>query len=602
MTRLTPVLLALASLLASPASAQQRPAPEPSRGLLAWYPLAGTAVDALSGAPARGVGLRAVEGPQGQGSGALWFDGVRSFADLGDRLQPGRFTVSAWIRPERVETPQVVVSKIRNLPGHYQRNLELRVEPGGRLFLQAPGGAAWDGVTGQRAVSPGRWTHVAATYDGARAQLWVDGEPDGPPLEVAYAQTRTPIFVGARPESGGRDGRTVAGPAFFFQGAIADVRLWDRALGAPELREAAGRSAPRPPVPEPGPAQGLAQPVARLPLDGDARDATGQADGRVVGPLRVAEDRQGNPGGALAFPGRDGWVDLGVRVEPERLSISAWVRLSRLDDDQVIFSKWSSPPGSSGDRWLELRVDRGGRVVFALPSGTLSRAQQVRSGRPIAQGRWTHLAAVYDGAQATLYVNGAIEGQARLEPFEAARGPAFLGGRPDQRGQGVRPWTSLTGRLDEVLLFRGALRPQDVAALASGAPFPPPAPPPGPGQDDDVAAFLLTVDRFVARYDQAVIQRKAGEVQELEGRILKALEEAERDARADRNLRVAGYVRRAAADLREAKGELDAMSLDRKRSALHGLSEALWNDLVEDVDGLPFEDPRVHGRSRGRWY
>ena len=58
----------------------------------------------------------------------------------------------------------------------------------------------------------------------------------------------------------------------------------------------------------------------------------------------------------------------------------------------------------------------------------------------------------------------------------------------------------------------------------------------------------------------------------------------------------------AAADLRQERGALDAMSLDRKRSALHGLSEALWNDLVEDVDSLPFEDPRVQGRNRGRWY
>ncbi|WP_242360120.1 MULTISPECIES: LamG domain-containing protein [unclassified Anaeromyxobacter] len=253
----TLALLALALVLPAVATAQARsidPYGRPSaspvsveldRGLVASYPLDGDAVDRVTRRPARVVGARPLEGHDGRPRGALWFDGARAWVVLGDALQLPRFTIAAWIRPDATDRVMAIVSKIRNLPGHYEKNLELRLDPGGRLFLHVPGGGDWDAAQGQRALEPGRWVHVAATYDGRRAQLWVDGVRDGAPLEVAYAQTRTETFIGARPEGGGRDGRTPAGPTFAFQGGIEDVNFWDRALGDAELLAVAGRAPPR---------------------------------------------------------------------------------------------------------------------------------------------------------------------------------------------------------------------------------------------------------------------------------------------------------------------------------------------------------------------
>jgi hypothetical protein len=222
MTRTRTFAAALALALPLAALAQGRA--DPQRGLLAWYPFDGNAVDQVTRTPARLSGTRPIEGHDGRPQGALWFDGARSWVGLGDALQPQRFTISAWIRPDVTDRVMAIVSKIRNLPGHYERNFELRLEPGGRLLLQVPSGHGWDAAQGQRPIAPGRWTHVAATYDGARAQLWVDGVRDGAPLDVAYAQSRTETAIGARPEGGGRDGRTPSGPTFFFAGAIEDVR------------------------------------------------------------------------------------------------------------------------------------------------------------------------------------------------------------------------------------------------------------------------------------------------------------------------------------------------------------------------------------------
>jgi hypothetical protein len=43
------------------------------------------------------------------------------------------------------------------------------------------------------------------------------------------------------------------------------------------------------------------------------------------------------------------------------------------------------------------------------------------------------------------------------------------------------------------------------------------------------------------------------------------------------------------------------MSLDRKRSAVAGLAESLWNDLVQDLDATPLgEDDRSDRRDDRR--
>ena len=152
MTRSAP---ALALALALPLAAAAQVRPDLQRGLAASYALDGDAVDAVSRARATPVATRPVEDRNGVRNGALWFDGVRSAVNVGARLQPARFTVSAWVRPEANDRVMVIVSKIRNLPGHWAKNLELRVDPGGRLFLHVPSGQGWESVTGARPVPVG---------------------------------------------------------------------------------------------------------------------------------------------------------------------------------------------------------------------------------------------------------------------------------------------------------------------------------------------------------------------------------------------------------------------------------------------------------------
>jgi hypothetical protein len=103
-----------------------------------------------------------------------------------------------------------------------------------------------DANGGGAPVSPGRWHHIAGTYDGTRLQLYVDGRPRGRPLDHTglIAPMQKDNFVSL----GSEEGRTLE-PGIthnrYFKGLIDEVAIYNRALSAQEIAdiERAGRQA-----------------------------------------------------------------------------------------------------------------------------------------------------------------------------------------------------------------------------------------------------------------------------------------------------------------------------------------------------------------------
>ena len=71
----------------------------------------------------------------------------------------------------------------------------------------------------------GEWHHVAATYDGTSASLYLDG-----------SIVASSAFAGDVGDSSTwRIGAYGATPTGFYGGTIDDVRIYDRALGADQI-------------------------------------------------------------------------------------------------------------------------------------------------------------------------------------------------------------------------------------------------------------------------------------------------------------------------------------------------------------------------------
>jgi hypothetical protein len=256
----------------------------------------------------------------------------------------------------------------------------------------------------------------------------------------------------------------------------------------------------------------------------------------------------------------------------------------------AIFSKYSTARRPY-DEWLEVGLDAAGRVVLTLP--VQSARDRLVSSRRLAPGRWAHVAATFDGEQARIYVDGEPDAETSLPAFDASPGPAFAGGRPEANGRRARLGTSFDGRLDDLVVFRGALGPQAIQVLFAPERY---GPGHGGGEEDDDRHDLVRVDRLLASFDAACAQRSGQRLLDVEGRVAQEIEGELREQRSERDRERTQRLRRVLQEWNGLRGRVDAVSLDRKRSLLVELSEAAWLELAEALD----QDPWTHEAPRSR--
>ncbi|MCC6696680.1 MAG: LamG domain-containing protein [Candidatus Hydrogenedentes bacterium] len=160
-------------------------------------------------------------------------EGAHAVVNASSGLNPTHITISLWFRTGDLPIESQVPLLVKSLPQHtepwYQYGLFLmdtREHPhavafygsaGGRLVLAEASSVDWGS----------NWNHLAATYDGATARVYVNGSEAthaavDPALLDAYD---TPILLGAYANLPKAIGNC-------FNGAIAEARLYDGALDA----------------------------------------------------------------------------------------------------------------------------------------------------------------------------------------------------------------------------------------------------------------------------------------------------------------------------------------------------------------------------------
>ncbi|KMO94602.1 LamG domain-containing protein [Streptomyces roseus] len=161
-----------------------------------------------------------VTGSEGHAETALHLDGGGAHVDLGDpgalRFGGKPYSIEAWIKPTVHDVPALARS------GEYV----LGVDAAGALSLTHDGAPAPLLSTGT--VPTDVYTHVAATFDGTTAKLYLGGKPAGSgPLPFTPA-TGAATRVGSDPA--GRAGE-------HFEGDIDELRVWNRVRSESELAE-----------------------------------------------------------------------------------------------------------------------------------------------------------------------------------------------------------------------------------------------------------------------------------------------------------------------------------------------------------------------------
>lgn len=167
-------------------------------------------------------------------------------------------------------------------------------------------------------------------------------------------------------------------------------------------------------------------------------------------------------------------LNAGGGREWPQVTLAVWVRLDRLGapfQSLLHTDGWNeNNPGQV--HWM---VTKATTMRLALIGNTLAPGSNELSGFPDSrtpvlpeQGRWVHLATVYDSPKRTVrfYLNGRLDS----ESHQAIAHPARLG--PAQIGNWDTQDRKLSGRVDELLLLGRAMSDDEVRALfEAGNPY-----------------------------------------------------------------------------------------------------------------------------------
>jgi hypothetical protein len=224
--------------------------------LIGWWKLdegSGTTATDSSGngndASFQGAPVWVEDGKLGK---ALRFNGSSDYLAAPDSesldINGDQVSMAAWINGEDWPAANHIVRKVADTgTGSIYM---IRVQPDTvRVYLNTSAGESL--IQGTKALPTNEWNHVAVTYNGAEAHIYVNGEVDVS-MDVSGELTQSDNEL--------RIGR--GEPAGYFMGMIDDVRLYNHGLTESELLSAMEGS-------------GAAYPLARGP---DPKDGALHAD------------------------------------------------------------------------------------------------------------------------------------------------------------------------------------------------------------------------------------------------------------------------------------------------------------------------------------
>lgn len=153
-------------------------------------------------------------------------------------LDVNTYTLSAWVRYTGIENDQTLGRwEVLEKAGSYWMNVRTNglIRVGG-FYGGCSGPNVWQFFDSTRAIPVGRWKQVTSTYDGTWLRVYIDGRAAGAKqVSGRTCVSGEPLAVGAK------NNPTKGLLEAFWDGRMDDVRIYDRALSADEVRQLAAR-------------------------------------------------------------------------------------------------------------------------------------------------------------------------------------------------------------------------------------------------------------------------------------------------------------------------------------------------------------------------
>jgi len=404
-----------------------------------WNGTADEVVDS-SGAGEHGVriGNATTMAWGGQFGNVGTFDGSGDAVNLGNSsgINPGSaMTMEAWIKPENVGAgggwtkDQMIIAR----SGSYYFKITDTGQLGSHYYNLSDLSLTGPDMTPYE----NKWVHVAARYDGSETSLFINGEKVA--SEPATGTIRS--YTGSNTYVGYADAQR------WFNGEMDEVGIHSRALSDEEIRRSyASMSGP----------DLLHLDMEQDAWSGAAGEVTDWSCSENHGTARNgAHVIEGGPfpGHCGVFDGVNDYIDCGndPSLNPRnQLSLEAWIKPE--DVGRGGGWKFSQPIVSKPTGYYFELSDTGIlKVNFYGTNGGWLEGPDMSA----YEGKWTHVAATYDGAEQALYLNG------HLVASQLATGLLSYCTRNTYVGW-VDYTRFFTGQMDEVGIYSRALLPDEI--------------------------------------------------------------------------------------------------------------------------------------------
>ena len=206
-------------------------------------------------------------------------------------------------------------------------------------------------------------------------------------------------------------------------------------------------------------------------------------DGTLVGVDPATAWVAGGPEGGALSPQGMGYVNVRTSASIDsiktQVTLAAWIYLTAFPVGMANYATAISRQVGAGlEQHYHLSVNDQKQAILFITTTTADAGAGSGGGKYVIGGpptiplqTWVHLAGTYDGSQLRLYVNGVqVASAAGTGPFAAETNPVVLSGNGNDPPRTVSELVH--GQLDEIMLYRRALSPDEIARLESGALLP----------------------------------------------------------------------------------------------------------------------------------
>jgi hypothetical protein len=368
----------------------------------------------------------------------------------------GALSISLWVQSDLIDTDKGFIMLADTGSDRHGMRYDAAGGSGGgddviKYGVNTTGGSEED--ESSQFLQTTEWQHIVMTWQsGTGIRLWINGVPDSPSYDAAAVTGVLTGYTKLQVAKGSKDGAANAS----WDGRIDDVRIYDSVLTEGQIRYLAG-------------AGDILAPPSYQPLlghweaEGNADDSSGNNNhGILLGDVTIVDDAV--RGFVATFDGDGDAVNVGNNplFNPTgNITVAAWINMTSWGGDwgNIIVGK----RGEDGVGWQLRRYSSEQRLSWTTRG--IGEDDNPASNLSPSLNQWYHVAAVRDGTQKLLYIDGKLDSTANVSDGQITSCPhdVYIGARA--RGDNTGPENFFNGMIDDVRIYNAALTREQIMNL-----------------------------------------------------------------------------------------------------------------------------------------